>query len=160
MKILNASPGFSPLLTKEDIISFLSHERHNIYLGTLDGKQEPNIHPTWYYYNKKNDKIYVETAKNSKKVQNISNANSDTIYFCVDDSTPPYKGVRGKGKTSLLSDSIDFNLGIAEKIMIKYLGSLDNPMARVLLDNVRKGNSLLIEITPLYFSAWDYGKNN
>jgi hypothetical protein len=48
---------------------------------------------------------------------------------------------------------------ISKKIMIKYLGSLDNPMAKILLENVEHGNSVILEITPIYFSTWDYGKN-
>ena len=42
------------------------------------------------------EKFYVETGKQSKKMENLSRNN--TIYFCVDDPSPPCKGVRGKGK--------------------------------------------------------------
>lgn len=156
MKIFNASPGFSDPLTEDEIVSFLVNQTHNIHLGTIDEKKHPNIHPTWYYYDPNKNKIYVETARNSKKIQNISN--NQTIYFCIDDPKPPYRGVRGKGKTAI-SQSLDFNLMISKKIMIKYLGSLDNPMAKILLGNVEQGNSVILEITPLYFSTWDYGKN-
>ncbi len=38
-----------------------------------------------------NRKIYLETAKGSKKLQNMLN-NNDTIYFCIDEPLPPYKG--------------------------------------------------------------------
>lgn len=155
MKIFNASPGFGQQMTLEETQRFLISDVRNIYLGTLDDKSEPNIHPTWFYYDNQKNKIYVETAKSSKKIQNLNQKN--VIYFCIDDSTPPYKGVRGKGKTKISTD-IDFNYFIAEKIMIKYLGNLDHPMASVLLENVRKGESVLIEISPKYFSTWNYGK--
>lgn len=155
MKIFNASPGFGQQMTLEETQRFLISDVRNIYLGTLDDKSEPNIHPTWFYYDNQKNKIYVETAKSSKKIQNLNQKN--VIYFCIDDSTPPYKGVRGKGKTKISTD-IDFNYFIAEKIMIKYLGNLDHPMASVLLENVRKGESVLIEISPKYFSTWNYSK--
>jgi len=54
----------------------------------------------------------------------------------------------------------DTNLPIAEKIMLKYLGSTDHPMAKVLLENVRNGNSMVLEITPKYYSTWDYSRNS
>ncbi|NOJ29573.1 MAG: pyridoxamine 5'-phosphate oxidase, partial [Nitrososphaeraceae archaeon] len=154
-KIFNASPGFGQQMTLEETQRFLISDVRNIYLGTLDDKSEPNIHPAWFYYDNQKNMIYVETAKSSKKIQNLNQKN--LIYFCIDDSTPPYRGVRGKGKTKISTD-VDFNYFIAEKIMIKYLGNLDHPMASVLLENVRKGESVLIEISPKYFSTWNYGK--
>ncbi len=49
MKILNARPGFGLPLTEKEIIDFLSNCKLNIHLGTVDDKQEPKIHPIWYY---------------------------------------------------------------------------------------------------------------
>jgi hypothetical protein len=42
--------------------------------------------------------------------------------------------------------------------MIKYLGDLKHPMAKVLLSNVKSGNSVIVKVSPLYYSTWDYGK--
>jgi hypothetical protein len=100
-------------------------------------------------------KFYVETSKFSKKRENLNN--SDIIYFCVDETTLPYKGVRGKGKITITED-VDFIISISEKNMMKYLGSLDHPIAKVLLDSAQKGNSVVIEISPLYLSTWDDSK--
>ena len=70
----------------------------------------------------------------------------------------PLKGVRGKAYIEKISEDIDFNLKISEKIMIKYLGDLKHPMAKVLLSNVKSGNSVIVKVSPLYYSTWDYGK--
>ena len=156
MKILQGSPGFGLPMTEEEIILFLSTKQRNIYIGTLDEKNEPNIHPIWYFFDIENRKIYLETAKGSKKLQNMLNNN--TIYFCIDEPFPPYKGVRGKAYIEKISEDIDFNLKISEKIMIKYLGDLKHPMAKVLLSNVKSGNSVIVKVSPLYYSTWDYGK--
>ena len=51
-----------------------------------------------------------------------------------------------------------FNVPITEKIMIKYLGNLEHPMAQALLGMQKKGESVIIEISPKYYSTWDYGK--
>jgi hypothetical protein len=81
----------------------------------------------------------------------------NTVYFCIDDETIPYKGVRGKGEVRI-SEDVSRNVPVAEKIMIKYTGSLDNNVAKFLMDAVKSGNSVILEITPSYYSTWDYSK--
>ena len=112
MKILNAGPGFSQPMTEDETISFLTTGRRNIYIASLDEKNEPNI---------------------------------------------PYKGVRGKARIDIISD-IDSIVPICERNMKKYLGSLEHPMAKELVNLAKNGESVAIEISPLYFSTWDDGK--
>ena len=157
MKLLHGSPGFGVQLSESEIIKFLLDSKLNLHLGTIDPDRYPNIHPTGYIYDDTKDVILVETAKQSKKTSNLKK--NDKIYFCVDDGNPPYKGIRGKGNVRISSDP-ETNLPIAEKIMLKYLGSIDHPMAKILLENVRNGNSVILEIKPKYYSTWDYSRNN
>jgi general stress protein 26 len=158
MKIFNASPGFAAPLTEDEVRNFLAaaDSKLNIHLGTVDVKGEPNIHPTWYYFDVTNNRFYIETSKKSMKTENLNRNN--TVYYCVDDPNPPYKGVRGKGKVKIHED-VNHNVPIAEKIMVKYLGSLEHPMAKSLISNVKKGDSVILEIHPSYYSTWDYSKN-
>jgi uncharacterized protein YhbP (UPF0306 family) len=155
MRILNASPEFDAPLTEEEVRDFLTNSKLNIHLGTVDEKGHSNIHPMWYYFDNTNNKLYIETSKSSKKIDNLRRNN--TIYYCIDEVNPPYKGVRGKGKVRMYED-INHNIPIAEKIIIKYLGSLDHSMAISLMDGVKKEYSVILEITPSYFSSWDYNK--
>jgi nitroimidazol reductase NimA-like FMN-containing flavoprotein (pyridoxamine 5'-phosphate oxidase superfamily) len=157
MKLLHGSPGFGVQLSENEIKKFLSESKLNLHLGTIDPDYYPNIHPTWYIYDDSKDVIFVETGKQSKKTSNLNK--NDKIYFCVDDGNPPYKGIRGKGNVRILSDP-DANLPIVEKIMLKYLGSTSHPMAKILLENVRNGNSVILEIKPKYYSTWDYSRNS
>ena len=154
MKILNASePGLGSSMTEDEVRDFLSNSKLFARLGTIDKKGDPNVHPVWYYFD--NERIYFETGKNSKKVRNISNRNN--IYFCIDESNPPYKGVRGKG-TAIISEDISRNVPIAEKIMIKYTGSINNNMAKFLMDSIKRGESVIIEIIPHFYATWDHNK--
>ena len=105
MKILNASPGLGAQLTEEGIKNFLGNSKLNIHIGTIDNKGDPNIHPTWYYFD---GKFYIETSKNSKKTENMNRTN--IVYYCVDDPNPPYKGVRGKGKVKIMKTLITMYL--------------------------------------------------
>ncbi|MGB7664536.1 MAG: pyridoxamine 5'-phosphate oxidase family protein [Nitrososphaeraceae archaeon] len=106
LKILNASPGFGAPLSERDLKDFLTTKVMNLHLGTVDEKGHSNIHPVGYYYDHLENKFYILTAKESKKTHNLSR--NETVYFCVDDPNPPYKGVRGKGTARILKE---VNLG-------------------------------------------------
>jgi general stress protein 26 len=153
LKILNASPGFGAPLTENEVVNFLTNSKLNIHIGTVDEKGESNIHPTWYYFDNNNNKFYIETSKQSKKTENLHTNN--TIYYCVDEPNIPYKGVRGKGRVKIHED-INHNIPIAEKIMVRYLGSLEHPMAKALMSSVKNGDSVILEVSPSYYSTWDY----
>jgi general stress protein 26 len=155
LKILNASPGFGAPLSEQETTDFLKSSKLNIHLGTIDEKGHPNVHPTWYIYDPSKESIYVETSKQGKKTYNLRK--NENVYFCIDDPNPPYKGVRGKGTVKIHED-INFNVPIAEKIMVKYLGSIEHPMAQALLNMQKGGQSVILEISPKYYSTWDYSK--
>ena len=92
----------------------------------------------------------------TKKVQNIRR-NPDKIYFSIDDDNYPYKGVKGTA-VATISEDIQKNLPIVEKINIKYLGTLEHPLAKMIIENTKSGAEVVIEINPKFFSAWDFGK--
>ena len=151
MKIVHASPGFGLKLTQEQTVEFLTEKKLNLLLGTVDKNGDPFIHPVWFLY--ENEKLYVETSKTSKKVQNIQHKNMSC--FCIDDENLPYRGVRGKALVKV-STNVEDNIPIAERIMIKYTGDLENKVAKILMDGVRAGQSAILEISPLYYSTWDH----
>jgi hypothetical protein len=41
---------------------------------------------------------------------------------------------------------------------MKYLGTLDHPVAKMITDGAKRGEVILVEISPKFFSTWDYGK--
>ena len=139
MKIVHGSPGFGSILTEEQTIKFLTDKKLNLLLGTVDKNGDPFIHPVWFLY--ENEKLYVETSRTSKKVQNIMSKN--TIYFCIDDENLPYMGVRGKALVKVSTD-VESNIPIAERIMIKYTGDLKNKVAKMLMSGVEAGKSAIL----------------
>ena len=152
LKILHGSPGSGTPLSEQDIKDFLTTKVLNVHLGTVDENGHANIHPAWYYYDDSKEKIYVETGRHSKKMENLSRNN--TIYFCIDDPSPPYKGVRGKGSVEVHRDLYIF----PQKIHLRYLGNLEHPIAHELEDAIKEGQSVILEISPKYYSTWDYSK--
>jgi general stress protein 26 len=155
LKLVQAIPGMQNPVTEPEVERFLE-SKLNIQLATVDEEGYPNIQPVWFYYDGKSGKIYTGTQKTTKKVHNIRR-NPDKVYFSIDDENFPYKGVKGRGEARI-SEDIQRNIEIVEKIIIKYLGTLEHPLAKMLMENTRKGTELVLEITPKFFSAWDFAK--
>ena len=151
MKIFHGIPGVGRALTEQEVIDFLTTSKKNLNLGTIDEKDEPNVHPVWFLY--ENKKIYVATETKSKKVKNVQKNN--LVYFSIDDDASDYRGVRGKGTVNIIED-IEFNVKITEKIVMKYAGSLEGNLAREVMDEIKNGLEVVLEITPKFYSTWSF----
>jgi general stress protein 26 len=153
MKIINAIPGMGAL-TQPEIDRFLE-SKLNVQLATIDEMGDPNIQPVWFYHDKSAGDLYVMTGKMTKKVQNVRKKSS--VYFSIDDENFPYKGIKGKGTADVVEDPKQV-IPISEKTIMKYLGTLDHPIAKMILENARNGNEVLLRIKPKFFSTWDFAK--
>jgi hypothetical protein len=91
----------------------------------------------------------------AKKIRNLRD-NPD-VYFSIDDETSAPKGVKGRG-TVMIKEDTSKTVSIGDKISMKYLGTLDHPIAKMITDLAKKGEVVLIEISPKFFSTWDYSK--
>ncbi len=160
VKVISAHKDVSstyPPRTEEDVKNFLTNNngRLLIHMGTVDEKGEPNVFPTGYYFDRDLDKIYIATPKRSKKVSNLSV--KSIVSYCIDDPNPPYKGVRGKGKVKIHED-INHNMAIVKKLIMSRSSSLEDPMSKWLLSETERGNEVILEITPSYYSTWDFSE--
>lgn len=153
MKIISATSEI-PSMTKEEAEKFLENKL-NLQLATIDEQGDPNIQPVWFYYDKDEEKLWINTSKFAKKTQNI--LKRSTIYFSIDDENPPVRGVKGKGIATIIDD-LKIVVPLGEKISLKYLGTLDHPIAKMISEDSKKGGVVLVEISPKFFSTWDYGK--
>jgi nitroimidazol reductase NimA-like FMN-containing flavoprotein (pyridoxamine 5'-phosphate oxidase superfamily) len=153
LKIYKAMPN-APGMDQSEIDAFLANTKIPLRLGTTNSKGEPNIHPVWYQY--VINKLYFMSYKDAVKVRNLKH--NKTVYFSVDTDAMPNTGVKGKGTAIIVKDT-GKALSLSEKIVAKYLGDLNSSMAKSMIDEVRKGSEVLVEITPHYFSTWDYTKS-
>jgi nitroimidazol reductase NimA-like FMN-containing flavoprotein (pyridoxamine 5'-phosphate oxidase superfamily) len=154
MKIISATTE-TPGMTKKEIDRFLE-SKLMLQISTIDEKDEPNIQPVWFYYDKNREKLLVTTSKISKKTKNLRN--KPILYFSIDDENFPYKGVKGKGSATIVEDP-NRTVSEGEKISMKYLGTLDHPIAKMITEHSKKGDNVVLEINPKFFSTWDYGKS-
>jgi hypothetical protein len=159
MKVVNATYEI-PGMTREEAERFLE-SKLNVQLATIDEKGEPNIQPVWFYYDKDEEKLLMTTSKLAKKTQNLQRR--PTIYFSIDyenydDENLPPRGVKGKGTATIVEGDPNRIIPQADRISVKYLGTLDHPVAKMITDGIKKGEIVLVEITPKFFSTWDYSK--
>jgi general stress protein 26 len=150
IRILNAHTklGTLPLNAKE-LIEFLRTPELLVRLGTIDEKGEPDdVRPSWYYFDNIKDRLYVGTNKKlSKMIRNLEK--NKIISFCIDDSRPEnYSGVRGKGDVSIL-EGVEYTSPIFTNIAARYVQADGN-----YLSETKKGDYVILEIKPRYFSIW------
>jgi nitroimidazol reductase NimA-like FMN-containing flavoprotein (pyridoxamine 5'-phosphate oxidase superfamily) len=144
----------APGMNQSEIDAFLASSKTPLRLGTANTKGHPNIHPVWYYY--ASNKLYFMSYKDATKVRNLKH--NRTVYFSVDTDAMPNTGVKGRGIAIIVKDTAKA-LSLSEKIVAKYLGDLNTKAAKNMIEAVRSGSEALIEITPQYFSTWDYSKS-
>ena len=73
------------------------------------------------------------------------------MHFSLNDENFPYKSLKGKGLVTIGED-LKRILTIVGKINLKYLGTLDHSLAKMLIENARNGTQILLEINPKFFS--------
>lgn len=151
---MGTSHATIPAMNEQEVINFLQ-SKLNLQLATIDENGDPNIQPVWFDYEKDSEKLHIMTSKISNKVRNIRSKSN--VYFSIDDENFPYKGVKGKAIARIIEDHQKV-VSMAEKINIKYLGTLEHPLAKMLMEFAQNGTEILLEISPKFFSTWDFAK--
>lgn len=154
IKGMGTSHATIPAMNEQEVINFLQ-SKLNLQLATIDENGDPNIQPVWFDYEKDSEKLHIMTSKMSNKVRNIRSKSN--VYFSIDDENFPYKGVKGKAIARIIEDHQKV-VSMAEKINIKYLGTLEHPLAKMLMEFAQNGTEVLLEISPKFFSTWDFAK--
>jgi len=133
---------------------FLTFSKSTLLLGTTNTDGTPMIHPVWYYFDTDKTKLYFYTEPGLKKATNAKERSQ--VYFDVDSDKWPYEGVKGKGKARLVTakgQALDYGA----KILAKYVRK-GQPLTKSVLQKIRSGEYVVFEITPSYFTSWDYAK--
>lgn len=156
MKIIKSDPNMGRAMTEDEVNKFLE-SKLLLRIATMDEKGDPVIQPVWFLYDKAAQKIYFDTGKEAKKLANIRR--KPRVYFSVDTDEFPYKGVKGKADATVSEDRAR-NTQLVEKICTKYLGSTDHPLAKSLVDMAKNGMSVILELSPKYYSTWDFAESS
>ena len=65
--------------------------------------------------------------------------------------------MKGKGTARMISDPNE-GVPLVERMLEKYLGDTDSSYPKAMLESVRKGSAVVVEIRPHYYTVWDYTK--
>jgi nitroimidazol reductase NimA-like FMN-containing flavoprotein (pyridoxamine 5'-phosphate oxidase superfamily) len=153
MKNFEAEKGIG--MSELEARRFLTQSRSTLLLGTTNPDGTPVIHPVWYYFDSARTKLYFYTEPSLKKAANIRQRNQ--VYFDVDSDKWPYKGVKGKGSARFLTDRKEA-LSLCSKILARYVRK-GHPLTKSVLEKIKGGGYVVIEITPAYFTSWNYAKS-
>jgi hypothetical protein len=64
------------------------------------------------------------------------------IGFCIDDPTPPYKGVKGKGMAVIQKD-IAYNKDIIKKFVDSIVVGSNHPISKFMLSQIESGSNII-----------------
>jgi nitroimidazol reductase NimA-like FMN-containing flavoprotein (pyridoxamine 5'-phosphate oxidase superfamily) len=117
-------------------------------LAFIDGGA-PVVHPVWFVY--EDEKFWVAVDREGAKARSIHE--SPDVYFLVDVSSRPPRGVRGRGTARVIDDQA-FATEITTKCVKKYLKTARTIKAKEIIKMGSK--SCAIEITPIYMASWKF----
>ena len=120
-------------------------------IASVEEDGSAHVAPIWYVYEK--GKLYLETPQRSRKVRNIKANNRVAFSVDVGEGHSDLKAVVGKGTAEIVKDR-RLAEDMSKKILIKYLGDLNHPVAKQLA----KTDDTVIQITPTKKIGWDYTK--
>ena len=127
--------------------SFLNDSIYPIRISLIDENGYPNIISLWFIFI--NNKFWCAVQRDSRVAKLLEN--SKNCGFEISNNTPPYKGVRGKGKAKIYKNKGKEVL----KILIKrYLTQSNNSLKEWLIK--RSKNEIAISIDPICFYTWDF----
>lgn len=130
-----------------DVEGFLRATVIPLRLACNTASNWPIVLSLWYLY--EDGKLFCATQKSSKVVEYLEQENRCAFEIAAD--TPPYCGVRGQGIAHLDETR---GVEILERLLQRYLGGLDHPLASRLLS--RAENEIAIIIKPANLFKWNF----
>ncbi|RMF90311.1 MAG: hypothetical protein D6733_04220 [Methanobacteriota archaeon] len=135
-------------MTEEELEEYLS-QPIIARIATVGKSGRPSIAPVWFIYEE--GTLVISTGRDSAKIRNIK-ANR-TVAVAIDTTEGGFqsKGVIMRGPAEVEEEG---STEVAKRIYLKYLGSLEHPMAQQLLSMPRA----TIRLRPERIISWDYKK--
>ena len=132
-----------------EMAHFLEATRIPVRLGCKTKSGWPLVVSLWFLH--QDGRIFCATQESARVVQYLKKEPRCGFEIAADQ--PPYCGVRGQAKSR-----IDKTLGaeILEKLLIRYLGNLENPLAKNLLAKAETEVAIVLE--PVRVFTWDFSQ--
>ena len=136
---------------RERVDEYLAAARVPVRLGCRTPSDHPWIVSLWFAWDPNASAIRCATSASADLVEFVEH--DDEVSFDVSTNDPPYKGVRGRGRATVVPDE---DKRLLRSLLTKYLGGTDNATADRLLRPER--DEAEIRIDPERLHAWDYSE--
>lgn len=127
---------------------FLTGQVIPIRLAVFDDDY-PLICSVWFIWDPETEELLCASHEGSYLVSKLKKNNR--IGFEVAPEAPPYKGVRGKAKVSLVREGV---ADVLPRLIDRYLADRNDSLAKWLLSRVEE--EYLLRIKPEWVTSWDY----
>jgi hypothetical protein len=126
---------------------FLDDVRIPLRLACKTQSDWPMVVSLWFLH--QDNLLYCATQRSAKIVAYLQN--DARCAFEIAEDRPPYCGIRGQARAR-----IDGSLGkvILEKLLVRYLGDMDNELASNLL--AKSASEVAIVLEPIRIFTWDF----
>ena len=129
------------------IEKYLQETKIPIRLSCVMESGWPVVLSLWYLF--ENGSLYCATPENAKVVSYLRA--EPRCSFEVASDLPPYCGVRGRAAATIDPDR---GVEIFERLLFRYLGGINNPLAKKLLG--RPIPEVAIRLDPQSFYTWNF----
>lgn len=129
------------------VITYLQETRIPLRLAAINMSGWPVILSLWYLY--EDGALFCATPQKAAVVSYLQREPRCGFEIAADQ--PPYCGVRGRALATLDDQR---GLEILERLLIRYMGGLDNPLAQNLLK--RSGVEVAVRLELESLSTWNF----
>ncbi|MGD8806242.1 MAG: pyridoxamine 5'-phosphate oxidase family protein [Chloroflexota bacterium] len=136
-------------MTDDSIQNYLQAIRIPLRLSCVDEAGWPVVLSLWFLY--EDSSFYCATPERAKVVSYLRREPRCAFEVAADE--PPYCGARGRAVAT-----IDLETGwqILERLLVRYIGGTDNPLAETLLS--RDDPEVAIRLEPQTFHTWNFSQ--
>jgi len=131
----------------QDIETWLSETVVPLRLAT-SGSNGPLVQSVWFDY--REGSLWCATQRQSVLAKRIGR--DEKVGWEVSPDSPPYRGVRGKGRAELVEDRSQVE-AVLNRLVDRY-GQSGTPLAEWLTS--RMDSEIAVRISDLRVSSWDY----
>ena len=142
-----AQPHLSGPWSKPQIESYLYESTIPIRLSTISPNGWPIVVSLWFMFDA--NRILCTSRQQSKLINFLKN--NSRCAFEISRDSPPYYGVRGQGKATLLGGDSG---KVLKRLHDRFIGSEETPFRRWLLENTDE--EVVVSIEPSRLMSWDY----
>jgi nitroimidazol reductase NimA-like FMN-containing flavoprotein (pyridoxamine 5'-phosphate oxidase superfamily) len=129
------------------VTAFLDASVIPIRLGCVAPSGWPLVVSLWFA--REDDELVCATQRSSSLVSALEA--SPRCAFEVASEKPPYRGVRGRAHVVIEPDD---DLATLRALLLRYQGSTEGPLARLLLR--RTTPEVRLRLDPTEITSWDY----